>query len=113
MPSLSFYWTLPLLAKPHRPKARTSAQGFIAEFDCRVSFHYWGDADAEYGWELESVEIDGSGNEPGFYITPSSDPELWPIILRGYEDNAPQLAEMILELIRDDESNAKYERAAE
>lgn len=110
MPSISFYWTLPLLAKPHR---RVLAQGFVAEFDCKLSFTYWGDVDAEYGWELDDVEIDGLGGEPSFYITATSDPELWAVILRGYENDAKPITDMILELIHENESNAKYERAAE
>ena len=113
MPSLTIPWTVSLIGKTLGTNAAGKKLGFVAEFDAELTINYWGELKyKEAGWELDSIAVEWSTPSQRHIITEESDPALWEIILRDFQNNMA-LDDKIIEAIGEDMEGSAADRAYE
>jgi hypothetical protein len=111
MPSISFPWTMSLIAKRARDLAGYFPTGLVGEFDAELTIDWWGEGDGEYGWELSQIAVEWTTPPDRFVVDKDSDPDLWKLIMRGFKADEAALSEKILERIDEALSDEIYEAA--
>lgn len=113
MPSLTIPWTIEIIGKTLGTNAAGKKLGLVAEFDAELSINYWCESKYdEAGWELEFVTVEWKHPPQRHIFTKESDPALWEIILRDFENNTA-LDDKIIEAIGEDIEGSAADRAYE
>lgn len=91
MPSVNISTTLAL---------RTRHGTLVAEADCKLVINYWEcGTDGLWEWEVEAVHFDETPITSACWHRPSSDPELWPILMRAVDADFKSIDEKVQEAV--------------